>query len=176
MNTGKKFENDIKKSIPENIFYYRINDSTGKFSGGDNLRFSNNQPCDSLLFDCKNKILYTLELKTTKSTSFSFEDIQLEHDYSKKIHKHQILSLLDFDKYDNVISGFLFNFRKKDNTQQTYFQSITDFIRMTQNINKTSFNENDLLKYNPIEIEGKKLKKNYRWNIENFLEQKNGHN
>lgn len=169
MNTGKKFENDIKKSIPSDIFYYRINDSTGKFSGGENLRFSNNQPCDSLLFDCNNKKLFTLELKTTKGLSFSFENIDIEKDYKKKIHKHQILSLLEFSKYNNIYSGFLFNFRKKDGSQKTYFQFIDDFIIMTKNINKTSFNEKDLLKYNPIEIEGRKLKKYYRWNIEKFL-------
>lgn len=169
MNTGKRFENDIKKSIPNEVFYYRIQDSTGNFSGGDQLRFTNQQPCDCFLFDCKNKILYTLELKSTESTSFSFESIDKPITYQKKIHKHQILSLKEFFLYENVCSGFLFNFRKKDGTQKTYFQRIDYFLKMIQEINKKSFNEKDLLKYNPIEIAGKKIIKNYQWNIENFL-------
>lgn len=169
MNSGKQFELDIKKSIPPDIFYYRISDSTGQFCGGDELRFSNKQPCDSFLFDCKHKQFYALELKTTKGTSFSFEDIKKPIKYSKEIHKHQILALLEFSKYENISCGFLFNFRKKDGTQITYFQYIEDFMDMVTSIRKKSFNENDLLNYHPIKIDGKKLRKNYRWNIEKLL-------
>lgn len=168
LNTGKRFETDIKNSIPENVFYYRIKDSTGKFSGGKELRFSSKQPCDCFLYNGIN--LYTIELKSIKGTSFSFEDVNSDVNYTKKIHKHQILSLLKFAKFENIISGFIFNFRKKDGTQKTYFQFIDDFLDMTKNVNKTSFNEKDLLKFHPIELEGTKLKKNYRWNIEKLMD------
>lgn len=169
MTPGKRFEADIQKSIPTNIFYYRINDSTGKFSGGTELRFSNLQPCDSFLFDTQKKRLYALELKSTKGSFFSFERIDEDVNYKKMIHKHQILSLLDFATYENICCGFLFNFRKKDGTEKTYFQEIHHFINMINTIDKTSFNEKDLLQHHPIEIEGKKLRKYYRWNIDKFL-------
>lgn len=42
---------------------------------------------------------------------------------------------------------------------------------MINNIDKKSFNEKDLFKWcNPIQIDKKKLKVNYRYNIEKFLE------
>lgn len=110
-------------------------------------------------------------MKTTKNNSFSFEDINIEEKQpSKMIHKHQILALLDYAKYNNVKVGFLFNFRSEESvTEVTYYQNICDFVRMISEINKKSFNEKDLLKYNPIEITGKKKRVNYVWDIDKFL-------
>ncbi len=89
------------------------------------------------------------------------------------IHKHQIMALLEYEKYNNVSSGFLFNFRnEKTGSEITYYQSICDFLRMINEINKKSFNEKDLLKYNPIEIIGKKKRVNYLWDIDKFLTHK----
>mgnify|MGYP002232546190 CR=1 FL=1 len=45
------------------------------------------------------------------------------------IHYHQIKGLREFVSYRNMIAGFLFNFRKKDNMETTYFQHINDFDR-----------------------------------------------
>jgi hypothetical protein len=47
---------------------------------------------------------------------------------------------------------------------------------MINNLDKKSFNESDLLKFgNPIKIEKKKLKVNYRYDVEKFLlDSKNG--
>lgn len=171
MNSGKRFENAIKSDIPDYILYYRLNDSTGTFSGGNNLRFSNKQPCDVFLWNGKTKTFYCLELKTSKNKSFSFEDIYSENKQaSKMIHKHQILSLKKLGSYDGVVSGFLFNFRLENETiEHTYFQQIDDFLIMYNELNKKSFNENDLLKYNPIVIEGRKKRTRYNWNMEDFL-------
>ena len=88
------------------------------------------------------------------------------------IHKHQIISLEKLDKYEGVISGFIFNFRLENETiEHTYFQSIIDFLKMYNSLNKKSFNEKDLLHYNPIVIEGKKKIKNWSWNLEKFLKE-----
>ncbi len=173
INSGKKFENTIKSSIPDYVLYHRLNDSTGTFSGGSNLRFSSKQPCDAFLFDGRRKILYCLELKTSKSGSFSYESIECkEKQPSKMIHKHQILSLERLGMYERIMSGFLFNFRLENETlEHTYFQSIKNFLIMYKSLNKKSFNEKDLLNYNPINIEGKKKIKNWSWNIEKFLQE-----
>ena len=89
------------------------------------------------------------------------------------IHKHQIMALIDYGKYANVRAGFLFNFRNEEAVNEiTYYQSICDFVKMINEINKKSFNEKDLLKYNPIEITGNKKRTNYVWDIDKFLTQK----
>ena len=107
--------------------------------------------------------LYTLELKSVGTKSISFEREKTDKGI---IHKHQIDNLQKFSKYKNVISGFIFDFRLSD---KTYFCSIGDFIYMINNLDKKSFNENDLFKWcTPFEINKKKLKVNYRYDIENF--------
>lgn len=173
INSGKKFENAIKSAVPDYVLYHRLSDSTGTFSGGNNLRFSAKQPCDAFLFDGKRKRLYCLELKTSKSGCFSYEDINCkEEQQSKMIHKHQILSLEKLERYEGVMSGFIFNFRLENETiEHTYFQNIIDFLKMYNSLNKKSFNEKDLLNYNPIVIEGKKKIKNWTWDLEKFLQE-----
>ena len=173
MNAGKSFEQQIKSSIPEECFYHRIKDSTGTFSGGANLRFSAENPFDALLFDCSRGILYALELKSTKAKSFSFEDPFVdEKQATRMIHKHQIRSLIDADRHDRVVGGFLFNFRDEGkNEERTYFQHIGNFVDMIQSCGKHSFNEKDLLAGDPVVIRGEKKRVKYRWNIEEFLKE-----
>lgn len=171
MNSGKKFENLFKKSVPEYCLYYRLIDPPQSFIKNNTLRFSWKNPCDIFLFDSKNYVFYTLELKSTKQKSFSFEDVNLgKAQTPKMIHYHQILSLEKFDKFDHVISGFIFNFRNEiKGTEKTYFQSISNFNKMISLINKKSFNENDLKENNGIEIIGYKKRINYTWDINSFL-------
>lgn len=165
---GKVFEQNWKKSIPDNVFYYRPPDSAQSFGNNQNLRFSAKSPCDCFIYD--GKVLYTLELKTVGTKSISFEREKTDNGV---IHKHQIENLIKFSTYTNVISGFILDFRLSD---CTYFCSIDDFISMINNLDKKSFNESDLLKFgNPIKIEKKKLKVNYRYDVEKFLlDSKNG--
>lgn len=83
------------------------------------------------------------------------------------IHKHQIDNLNKFALYRNVISGFIFDFRLSN---KTYFCSIAEFNNMINIISKESFNENDLLQWcNPLEIQKKKLKINYKYDISDFI-------
>lgn len=60
------------------------------------------------------------------------------------IHYYQVESLKKFSSYERVISGFFLDFRKTDNT---YFLSIQDFVKMENNLNKKSFNEQDMFNY-----------------------------
>lgn len=132
-----------------------------------NLRFSQHSPCDYMMFNGKTGLFYTLELKSFEG-SCSFERTKEEKGI---IHLHQIESLKKFNLYDQVISGFLLDFRKSDNT---YFLSINEFCKLSEKITKKSFNENDMLNWcKPITIEKKKLKVNYKYNIEKFLEESN---
>lgn len=159
---GKIFEQNWKNSIPDYIFYYRPPDAAQSFGSNQKLRFSAKSPCDCFLFD--GNLLYAFELKSVGTKSISFERNKADKGV---IHKHQIDNLTKFFTYKNVISGFIFDFRL---SEKTYFCNINQFNYMINMINKKSFNEENLLKYcHPIEISKKKLKVNYRYDIENFI-------
>lgn len=164
-NVGKVFEQNWKKSIPDNIFYYRPPDAAQSFNTNNpNLRFSAKSPCDYFMFD--GDILYALELKSVGTKSISFEREKTDNGI---IHKHQIDNLEKFSTYRNIISGFIFDFRLSD---MTYFCFMNDFLNIMERLDKKSFNEADLLKWcDPITIQKRKLRVNYRYNINLFLQE-----
>lgn len=162
-NIGKVFEQNFKNSCPEDVLIYRPPDAAGSFNMNAGLRFSQHSPCDFMIFDGKLNTLWTLELKTFEG-SCSFERTKNDKGI---IHYYQIESLKKFSAYKNVCSGFVLDFRKTGNT---YFLMINEWDKLINSISKKSFNENDMLKYsNPISIDKKKLKVNYRYDIEKFL-------
>ena len=162
-NVGKVFEENWKKSIPEDVWYYRPPDSAQSFGSNSNLRFSAKSPCDCFMYN--GEVFYTLELKSVGTTSISFERTKEDKGV---IHKHQIDKLLEFSTYKNIVSGLLLDFRLSD---KTYFCMIEEFVNMTKNLDKKSFNEKDLNEWcNPVVIEKKKLKVNYKYNVEDFLQ------
>lgn len=172
-NPGKKFEEAFVKSIPNYCWHHRLHDPPQSFDRVNGLRFSWKNPCDFVVFDNKNRFLLALELKSTKSKSISFEDINFEGKQpSRMIHKHQIIALRDYCiNYSALIGGFLFNFRTEEiGSERTYFQSATDFIRMSNNLGKKSFNEIDLINSgNYIKVNGNKKRVNYIWDIDELL-------
>lgn len=169
-NSGKKFEEQFKKSVPEHCLLQRLNDSPQAFKQSGLTRFTPKNPCDFFMYDSLSHNLFALELKSTKNNSVSFDDIAITEKQNKMIHRHQILGLLKFSQYDGVIAGFIFNFRdKKKGTETTYFQNIKDFMNMYKTIKKYSLNINDLKNNNAIEIKGIKKRVNYLWNIKDFL-------
>lgn len=110
------------------------------------------------------EILYTLELKSVGTASISFERTKEDRGV---IHKHQIDNLIKFSTYRNVISGFILDYRL---SEKTYFCTIEEFINMINILDKKSFNEKDLFEWcNPIKIDKKKMKVNWKYNIEKFL-------
>ena len=112
------------------------------------------------------KVLYTLELKSVGTTSISFERTKEDKGV---IHKHQIDNLEKVSTYENVVSGLVLDFRLSN---KTYFCMIEEFINMINILDKKSFNEKDLFEYcNPIIIDKKKMKVNYRYNIPLFFKE-----
>lgn len=166
-NSGKVFEECFRKSVPDFCLVHRLKDSAQSFNQSNLTKFAWDNPCDFFIFDSINCILYCLELKSTKYKSMSFEKIEDKNSQKKMIHAHQIKSLMKFGGYDNVFSGFVFNFRdEKNQMERTYIQNINDFMRMCRNINKQSFNEMDLILYKAKKINGTKKRVNYKWNLE----------
>lgn len=157
INPGKIFESEIRDSVPNNIFFYRLKDPAQGFSGGSTTRFSLHNECDIFLY--KYPVLVALELKSTQNTSLTFSLTSND----KNIKACQIKGLSNFSLYDGIRAGFLFNFRKTGNT---YFLDINDFLLFLLNSTKKSINEKDVIEYGGLEIESRKKRKRFVYNIE----------
>ena len=108
---------------------------------------------------------FCLELKTVAGKSISFERTKKD---KGEIHYHQIEYLKSCLNYKNIIPGLIIDFRGTDNT---WFLHIKEWDGLINSIDKKSFNESDLLSYShPILISKKKLKVNYRYNIQQFID------
>ena len=145
----------------------RIPDAAQSFFKSSNLRFSRKNPFDFLLWNPKTLTLYTLELKTVKGKSISFERTKEDHG---EIHYHQIIGLENFEKIGECVCGFVIEFRE---LETTIFLPIVEFIKLVQLITKKSFNYNDLINnnINHIIIPQSMLKTHYRYEIEYFLKE-----
>lgn len=165
MNNGKIFEEQIKKSIPNYVLFYRIHDSAQSFGGSNTLRFSLKNPFDFIMWDSKRFTLFALEMKTVDGSSISFERSKKE---TGLIHYHQIEGLNNWNRYDGIVCGFIIEFRK---LTKTVFIDIDSFNLLLKKIDKKSFNYKDLKTYGipHIVIPQKLLKKRYKYDIEDFL-------
>jgi len=104
MNAGKSFEVDFIKSVPDEWFKYRLNDSASSWQGGDNSRFTPSNICDFIVYNNK---LWLLELKSHKGKSIPLSCIRPK----------QVEGLLKAYK-KGTNAGFIFNFR---DVEQTYY-------------------------------------------------------
>ena len=108
---------------------------------------------------------FCLELKSVAGKSISFERTKND---KGEIHYHQIEYLKSCLNYRNIIPGLIIDFRGTDNT---WFLNIKEWDDLINSISKKSFNESDLISYShPILISKKKLKVNYRYNIQQFID------
>lgn len=171
-NEGKKFESILKSSAPPYLKIIRIPDPPQSFTQRDDTKFSKKNPYDYEAFDSLHRISYSLELKTTSQKYLTYHTCE-EDEKAKKsanIQWHQIEGLTKAAEYDNVIAGFLLNFRLDSGEQLLYFLNIKDFNKFRKNTNKKSLNIIDVSLNGGIKIGGEKLRVNYRWNLDDFLE------
>lgn len=170
-NTGKNFESIIKSNAPHYLKVTRIPDPPQSFTQRSDTRFSKKNPYDFEAFDSIHRIDYCLELKTVAQKYITFhtcEDDEKEKK-SANIQWHQIDGLTNASKYDNVIAGFLLNFRLDNNEQFLYFLNIKDFNKFRISTTKKSMNIMDIVLCGGVKINGEKLRVNYRWNLDEFL-------
>jgi penicillin-binding protein-related factor A (putative recombinase) len=165
VNTGKIFEEDIKKSIDTNrIYYYRLRDAASSFGGGnDSLRFSIKNDYDCFMFLSPN--FFPLELKSNQGTSFSIQ--KEKEDKGKDIKLNQIEGLTKAGEYPNSYAGFLFNFRS---TEHTYWLDIRNFNEFNSITVKKSINEKDVIEYKGLLIPQTLKKVRYRYDIDKMIE------
>jgi recombination protein U len=151
-NLGKAFEQDIIKSIPENTYKLRLKDGGG-WSNATNTRFTIKNPCDFVLYNMDTKQLFTLELKHTNSKSLPFNNIK----------EHQIDGLTESSKY-NVVSGLVIK-----TCDGCWFLDIKDFNDFYMTTGRKSI-PYELLNEKGIPIPFQKIRKNYRYELDEFLE------
>lgn len=170
-NIGKQFESIIKSSAPSYLKMTRIPDPPQSFTQRNDTKFSHKNPYDFEAFDSLHRIQYSWELKSTAQKYLTYHISKKEEDDGKSamIQWHQIEGLTKASEYDNVIAGFLLNFRFDNGEQLLYFLNIKDFNRMRDNLNKHSFNIMDVVLYGGIKIDGEKKRVNYRWDLDSFL-------
>lgn len=172
INVGKDFEDQFKSSVPQGVYYQRIKDPAQSFNQSDTLRFSLQNPYDCFMFSYP--FLFTLELKSTKGTSLSFYRKDFVNDGKKHtfmIKKNQLEGLAESNKYQGIVSGLVVNFR---GVNHTYFLHIDQANRLINNLDKKSFNEQDVINHNGYLIEQHLKKVKYSYNLEKFIEdQKN---
>lgn len=170
-NDGKNFESIFKSNSPSYLKIVRIPDPPQSFTQREDTRFSRQNPYDYEAFDSLHRISYSLELKTSSQKYLNYHTC--EEDEKKKksanIKWHQIKGLTEAAEYDNCIAGFMFNFRLDSGEQLLYFMNIKDFNRYRLSTNKKSLNILDVSLNGGIKINGEKLRKNYRWNLDEFF-------
>ena len=171
-NEGKNFETIIKSNAPLYFKMVRIPDPPQSFTQRDDTKFSKKNPYDYEAYDSLHRISYSLELKSTSQKYLTYHTCKEDEKQKKSamIMWHQIEGLTKASEYDNCLSGFMFNFRLDNGDQLLYFMNIKDFNRFRQGANKKSLNILDISLNGGIKIEGEKLRKNYRWNLDEFLE------
>jgi len=128
-NSGKIFEEDIKKSIPEEYFVYRLRDSSGAWGEGTKTRFTPNNICDFIVH--ANGWLHLIELKSHKGASIPIspkknKDGKITH-YGV-IKANQLEGLLKEHHKSCVYSSFIFNLADKEKTYWVDCGMIADAI------------------------------------------------
>lgn len=152
MNSGKLFEQQFKKSVPEDVYCIRLKDAAtfGNYSNN-----TQDAMFDFICFDGSK--LYCLELKTTKHTSVS---VALSKDDKAMLRYKQIQALQKSLTYPNVVSGIIVDFQNGG----CFFISINDLMDIINQTGKKSFNEKDI-KGVAIEISKKKMRVNYKYDL-----------
>lgn len=153
MKRGGIFETNFKKSVPSNILFYRFRDGTSNWDKGTMTRFQQKNICDCMLFD--GNYLYFVELKNHKGKSLPLNCIR----------DSQIEELTKYSKYKNTICGIVINFQDVEECYWLFISQINSFIT---SINRKSI-PIDFCRENGIKIANKRLRTNYRYDIDNML-------
>lgn len=159
-NTGKKFEENWKASVPENMFYYRFRDSATSWSNNGMTRFTISNIADCLIYDCFSG-LHLIELKSIKGKAIPLAKI-----IGNKTKEKQIKDLTEANKCVGVHSTLVVFFSDLERCFSLDIECFNEFTKKEdrKSIPYSYFEENG------IEISVKKLKTNYRFDIENWIE------
>ena len=153
-SSGKRFEENWKKSVPEDVLFYRLRDGSSSWGGNDKVRFQSTNICDAIMFD--GYILFTLELKSTKGKSLPYANIK----------DHQIDDLLWCNQFFHVISGFIIEF---SDLNECYYLDIVDFKHFKDNSSRKSIPV-EFCRSNGFKIDVIKKKVNRSFDVKKFID------
>ena len=125
--TGKKFEENIKKSLNPTTYWYRLRDNPGAWGDGKKeARFTPTNLCDFVIFF--NGKLYMTEAKSTKGKSLPFSNIKNSQIKGfKKLRNH---------KNPNVYGIFLVEFSELG---QVYAVTANQILKYMEETERKSF-------------------------------------
>lgn len=156
-NEGKKFEEDIKNSIPDYAWIYRLKD------GSANIGTTSTNKNSKVRFQCHNisdfllmgeTYLIVLELKSHKGKSIPFNCIRnTQITEMEKIHHKKIKCY------------FFFNFSDISETYAIESHKIAEYMKMS---NRKSFSY-DWCMENGIKVIAKKKRTRYKYDLDSFL-------
>ncbi len=154
-NPGKLFEEDFKKSVPEDCWIYRFKDGTANFGGtkNENVRFQAHNICDFQVMT--NDYLVLLELKSHAGASVPFNCIR----------SNQIEEMFNI-QHPKIKPYFIFNFRDYEKTYAIEAKTLKLYINTA---NRKSI-PLAWCKANVIEIIGIKKKVRYGYELKRFFE------
>jgi len=158
-NPGKAFEEDFKKSVPEDCFVYRFKDGTANFNGAknENVRFQAKNICDFMVMTKEDLVL--MELKSHASVSIPFGCIR----------NNQIEEMSKIE-HPKVKTYFILNFRDLEKTFAIGANELKGYMETSQrkSIPFTWCEEHG------IEIIGIKKKVRYKYDLEKFFGEMDG--
>lgn len=155
MNSGKRFEMNVKTSVPSDVFYYRFKDGTSSWDKGENTRFQHKNICDCLLF-YQNK-LFLIECKSHKGKSLPLSCIRT----------NQVEELLKANKYDGIVAGLIIEF---SDIKEYYFLEINQLLSYTFEFPHKKSIPVQYLRDNSYKISHELKKVNVRLDIKDFIE------
>lgn len=163
-NQGKIFENNFRMSIPKtpNIFYYRLKDTASSYYGGNEfLRFSQSNIADAFLLHTNTELntthLLILELKNHKGKSLPYTAIR----------ENQLGEMIKANEYSHVVPLLIVFFSDIERCFALHIIKVMKFIQESERKSIPI----DFFEQEGTEIEVVKLRTNYRYNIEKFLEE-----
>lgn len=143
---GKVFEEEIKKSFPEDFYIERYKDDTAGFYGVSN-------PADYRLY--KYPYTFLLELKTHKGKSLPID----------KIRPNQIQGMARAALHKGIYGGFIINFRE---LEETYYITVQDMIRYINSTERKSIPV-DWCRENGVRIAQEKKRVRYTYDLRSWL-------
>jgi recombination protein U len=155
MNEGKKFEEDFRKSIPDNVWFYRFRDGTSNWNNQDQTltRFQAMNICDCMIFSYP--FLYLIELKSHNSASLPFSAIR----------NNQISDLSTAGQYKGIIPLVIINMRKYGKTYAVHIDKIKYYINHS---NRKSI-PISWMKDNGVEVIGEQKRVRWKYDIEKLI-------
>lgn len=160
VNEGKKFEQDFKSSVPDDVWYYRFRDGTATFYGGiennNGTRFQQSNICDCQLYYYG---LFLLELKSHKGKSLSHGQFMTTKGEIK--HLHELVLAQAF----GINAGVIINMRDVEETYYLHADVVLDHIL---NSGRKSI-PLDFMRENGYRLIAEKKITRYRYDIKDLI-------